>query len=50
MLSDLAFDAEQGHLPCSSNPTSEMIDGLRRGILAGRRRLDAPAWRHQLAS
>jgi len=39
MLSDLAVDAEQEHPSCSSNPTSEMIDGLRRRILAGRRRM-----------
>jgi hypothetical protein len=35
MLSDLAVDAEQGLRPCSRNPSSEMIDGLRRCILAG---------------
>jgi len=39
MLSDLAVDPEQGHPSCSSNPTSEMIDGLHRRILTGRRRL-----------
>jgi hypothetical protein len=50
VLSDLAVDAEQGLRPCSRNPSSEMIDGLRRRILAGRRRLHPLAWRHQFAS
>jgi hypothetical protein len=40
MLSDLAVDAEQGLSPCSLNPTSKMIDGLRSRILTNPRRLD----------
>jgi hypothetical protein len=50
MFSDLAVDAERGLRPCSRNPSSGMIDSLRRCIVAGRRRLDPLTWRHELAS